>query len=154
MRGLPILPGTASPGGRVNRRAFAGYSIAVVLSCPAGSIALIFIAIGLSYGQAGLLALVVIVVGFGLWCGGFLMLLVMTIGRLRDKGLSGWLAALPAGALAALAYVMVALEVEDGFWYVLLLSHLAWLVLTLPGAFVQGQAGPNKYGPAPGDWPA
>ena len=81
------------------------------------------------------------------------MLLVLTIGRLRDMGLLGWLAALPAGVLATLANVMLTLEFEDAIWWMLLLSPLAWLALTLPGAFMPGQAGPNKYGRALGERP-
>ncbi|MYA51121.1 MAG: DUF805 domain-containing protein [Chloroflexi bacterium] len=147
------MPGTASPGGRVNRRAFIGYSIAAVLLTPVVSIALVLLSIALAFGQAALLAFVAILVGIGIWCGGFLVLLVLTIGRLRDMGLSGWSAALPAGVFATLAYVMLTLEFEDAIWWVLTLSPLAWLVLTLPGAFMPGQAGPNKYDRALGERP-
>lgn len=74
--GAPRTAGTASPGGRVNRRAFIDYSIAAVLLTPVVSITLVLLSIGLVFGVAGLDALVAILVGFGLWCGGFLVLSV------------------------------------------------------------------------------
>lgn len=45
-----------------------------------------------------------------------MVLFVLTFGRLRDVGLSAWLAALPAGVLAA-PYVMLTLEFKDAKWW-------------------------------------
>ena len=154
MRLLRALPGTASAGWRVNRRAFVVYTLAVALLSSVGSTVLAMLSFGLAFGEAETLVVgALLVAGLGLWCFGLLTLLVLTAGRLRDMGLSVWWAALPTVAVAAYVYLALKdLPFDQVLFNVVLLPPLAWFVLTLPGAFVRGRAGPTQYGPAPGEW--